>query len=68
MPERCPVCDTPLVQPEGEVVIRCPNRSCPAQILQTIIHFASRGAMDIEGLGEKTRREAVRGRPRPGRR
>jgi DNA ligase (NAD+) len=54
MPERCPVCGTPLVQPEGEVVIRCPNRSCPAQILQTIIHFASRGAMDIEGLGEKT--------------
>jgi len=54
MPESCPVCDTPLVQPEGEVVIRCPNRSCPAQILQTIIHFASRGAMDIEGLGEKT--------------
>ncbi len=54
MPERCPVCDTPLVQAEGEVVIRCPNRACPAQILQTIIHFASRGAMDIEGLGEKT--------------
>ncbi len=54
MPERCPACDTPLVQPPGEVVIRCPNRSCPAQILQSIIHFASRGAMDIEGLGEKT--------------
>ncbi len=54
MPERCPVCDTPLAQAEGEVVIRCPNRACPAQILQTIIHFASRGAMDIEGLGEKT--------------
>ena len=54
MPERCPVCDTPLTQGEGEVVIRCPNRACPAQILQTIIHFASRGAMDIEGLGEKT--------------
>ncbi len=54
LPERCPVCDTRLAQTEGEVVIRCPNRSCPAQILQTIIHFASRGAMDIEGLGEKT--------------
>lgn len=54
MPERCPVCDTPLAQTEGEVVIRCPNRACPAQILQTIVHFASRGAMDIEGLGEKT--------------
>ena len=54
MPERCPVCDTALTQGEGEVVIRCPNRACPAQILQTIVHFASRGAMDIEGLGEKT--------------
>ena len=54
MPERCPACDTPIAQAEGEVVIRCPNRACPAQILQSIIHFASRGAMDIEGLGEKT--------------
>ncbi len=53
-PERCPACDTPVVQPEGEVVIRCPNRACPAQSVQSIIHFASRGAMDIEGLGEKT--------------
>ena len=54
MPERCPACDTPVVQQPGEVVIRCPNRSCPAQLVQTVIHFASRGAMDIEGLGEKT--------------
>jgi DNA ligase (NAD+) len=54
MPERCPVCDTPVVHPEGEVQIRCPNRSCPAQLVQSIIHFASRGAMDIEGMGEKT--------------
>jgi DNA ligase (NAD+) len=54
MPERCPACDTPVVQHPGEVVIRCPNRACPAQLVQTIIHFASRGAMDIEGLGEKT--------------
>ena len=54
MPERCPACDTELVQPPGEVQIRCPNRSCPAQIVQGLIHFASRGAMDIEGLGEKT--------------
>lgn len=54
MPERCPACDTPLAQVEGEVVIRCPNRACPAQAVQSIIHFASRGAMDIEGLGEKT--------------
>ncbi len=54
MPERCPVCDTPVVQPPGEVQIRCPNRSCPAQIQQAIGHFVSRGAMDIEGIGEKT--------------
>ena len=54
MPDRCPVCDTPVVQPPGEVQIRCPNRSCPAQIQQGLFHFASRGAMDIEGLGEKT--------------
>jgi DNA ligase (NAD+) len=54
MPERCPVCDTPVVQPPGEVQMRCPNRSCPAQIQQALGHFASRGAMDIEGLGEKT--------------
>lgn len=53
-PDTCPVCQTPIVQPEDEVVLRCPNRSCPAQILQTIIHFATRGAMDIEGLGERT--------------
>ncbi len=54
MPTECPACGTELVQPPGEVQVRCPNRSCPAQIVQGLIHFASRGAMDIEGLGEKT--------------
>lgn len=54
MPDDCPVCATAIVQPEGEVQMRCPNRSCPEQIVQSIEHFASRGAMDIEGLGEKT--------------
>ncbi len=54
MPDRCPVCGTPVVQPPGEVQMRCPNRSCPAQIQQGLFHFASRGAMDIEGLGERT--------------
>ncbi len=54
MPERCPACDTPVVRPEGEVQLRCPNRSCPSQITRSIEHFAARGAMDIEGLGEKT--------------
>lgn len=51
IPKTCPVCGTELVQFEGEVAIRCPNISCPAQIKRSIEHFASRGAMDIEGLG-----------------
>ncbi len=52
MPKRCPVCDTPIVRPEGEAMSYCPNRKCPAQIFRLLVHFASRGAMDIEGLGE----------------
>jgi DNA ligase (NAD+) len=52
MPERCPVCDTPVVRPDGEAMRYCPNRACPAQIFRLLTHFASRGAMDIEGLGE----------------
>lgn len=54
MPDHCPSCGTALVRPAGEVIWRCPNRSCPDQLVQSVIHFASRGAMDIEGLGEKT--------------
>ena len=53
MPDRCPVCGTPLVRPEGEVVYRCPNISCPARIKESIRHFASKGALDIDGLGDK---------------
>jgi DNA ligase (NAD+) len=52
MPERCPVCDTPVVRPEGEAMHYCPNRACPAQAVRLLEHFVSRGAMDIEGLGE----------------
>jgi DNA ligase (NAD+) len=53
-PERCPSCDTPTVKPEGAVFTKCPNRSgCPGQQFQLLKHFASRGAMDIEGLGEE---------------
>jgi DNA ligase (NAD+) len=51
-PANCPVCDTPLYKPEGEVAYYCENTECPAQIKGRIEHFASRGAMDIEGLGE----------------
>ncbi len=53
MPERCPACDTAVVKPEGEVMHRCPNRACPAKGYQWLKHFVSRGAMDIDGVGEK---------------
>jgi len=53
MPSRCPVCGAEAVKPEGEVMARCTNASCPAQIFQSLTHFVSRGAMDIDGLGEK---------------
>ncbi len=53
IPERCPVCGSRVVREEGEVAVRCIGLNCPAQIQERIRHFASRGAMDIEGLGEK---------------
>ncbi len=53
MPEHCPECGSKLVRLEGEVAIRCMNPKCPAQIREGLIHFASRNAMNIEGLGEK---------------
>jgi len=52
MPERCPVCDTPVVRPPGEAMVYCPNRSCPAQSFRLLVHFVGRNAMDIEGIGE----------------
>ena len=53
MPGRCPACDSPVVREEGEVAVRCPNRSCPAQIVEAVKHFVSRGAMDIDGVGDE---------------
>ncbi|HOG80898.1 MAG TPA: NAD-dependent DNA ligase LigA [Smithellaceae bacterium] len=53
MPSHCPQCGSEIVRVEGEAAHRCVNLSCPAQIKEHIRHFASRGAMDIEGLGEK---------------
>ena len=50
-PQNCPVCDAPLIKDETEVAIRCENSQCPAQLKGNIRHFASRTAMDIEGLG-----------------
>ncbi|MCR1876519.1 NAD-dependent DNA ligase LigA [Paraclostridium bifermentans] len=51
-PDKCPVCSEPTVRLEGEAAVKCINISCPAQIKRGIIHFASRDAMNIEGLGE----------------
>lgn len=53
MPTHCPECESELVRLEGEVALRCINPQCPAQTREGIIHFVSRGAMNIEGLGEK---------------
>ncbi|MBA4603054.1 NAD-dependent DNA ligase LigA [Thermoactinomyces mirandus] len=53
MPRTCPECGSELVRLEGEVALRCINPECPAQTREGIIHFVSRGAMNIEGLGEK---------------
>lgn len=51
MPETCPSCGSPVYREEGEAVTRCTNADCPAQLLRHLIHFTSRDAMDIEGLG-----------------
>jgi DNA ligase (NAD+) len=52
MPKDCPECGSAVVKDEGQVAVRCVNSQCPAQVRRRIEHFASRGAMDIEGLGE----------------
>jgi DNA ligase (NAD+) len=52
-PKRCPFCNTETVKVEGEVFTKCPNRDCPERRWQLLKHFVSRGAMDIDGLGEK---------------
>lgn len=53
MPTHCPACESELVRLEGEVALRCVNPQCPAQLKEAVIHFVSRGAMNIDGLGEK---------------
>ena len=52
-PARCPFCKTKTVKPQDGVFTKCPNRDCPGRAWQLLKHFVSRGAMDIEGLGEK---------------
>ncbi len=59
IPKRCPDCGEPLQQLEGEVAVYCVNASCPAQLVRNLEHFASRGAMDIEGLGIKIAQQLV---------
>lgn len=53
MPSSCPVCHAEVIRADGEAMHRCTNTACPAQALESIIHFASKGAMDIDGVGEK---------------
>ncbi|HLV94461.1 MAG TPA: NAD-dependent DNA ligase LigA [Candidatus Acidoferrales bacterium] len=53
MPDKCPVCGRPVHRREGEVAYRCVNVSCPARMRESILHFAGRHAMNIDGLGEK---------------
>jgi DNA ligase (NAD+) len=60
-PTHCPVCGTKLEKDEGGVFIRCPNFSCPAQLGERLLYFASRSAMDIEGVGEKLAYQLVEG-------
>jgi DNA ligase (NAD+) len=53
IPDRCPVCSQQVVRMEGEVAYRCINAACPAKLKEAVFHFASKRAMDIDGLGEK---------------
>jgi DNA ligase (NAD+) len=53
MPDSCPVCDSSVIRSKNEAALRCINSSCPAQVKERIKHFASKGAFDIDGLGEK---------------
>jgi len=53
IPDKCPACGSEVLREEGEVAVKCVSLHCPAQVQEKIIHFASRGGMDIEGLGEK---------------
>ncbi|MCK5146487.1 NAD-dependent DNA ligase LigA [bacterium] len=59
MPTMCPVCKTSVSRIEGEVALRCENLACPAQVHGRILHFAARGAMDIDGLGEAIVRQLL---------
>ena len=53
MPELCPSCASPVIRDEGEVAFRCISIDCPAQAQERLLHWASRGALDIDGMGEE---------------
>ncbi len=59
MPDTCPACGTPVERPADEVMRYCPNASCPGRVLEGIVHFASRDAMDIRGLGYERVRQLL---------
>jgi DNA ligase (NAD+) len=54
VPDACPICKTPVERPADEVMVYCPNTSCPARIYSGLVHFVSQSAMDVRGLGERT--------------
>jgi DNA ligase (NAD+) len=60
LPERCPYCDTPIERVPDQAMAYCPNKECPERILQSIIHFVSKGAMDIDTIGEKMCEQLVK--------
>src|SRR6266566_2844962 len=53
LPERCPLCDTPIIRIPNQAMAYCPNEDCPSRNLESLIHFVSKGAMDIDTIGEK---------------
>lgn len=59
LPERCPACNSETVKTEGEVALRCPNEECPAQNLEALEHFVSKGAMNVVGLGPRILEQLV---------
>ncbi|GCE03698.1 NAD-dependent DNA ligase LigA [Dictyobacter aurantiacus] len=59
LPDRCPFCDTPIVRIPDQAMAYCPNKECPERVLQSVIHFVSKGAMDIESIGEKMAEQLV---------
>jgi len=59
MPSHCPVCGSDVTKKEGEVVLRCPNANCPAQVRGSFRHFVSKGAMNIDGIGEKIMNQLI---------